>query len=872
MGRRGTAQPPSLDFAPVRMDDVELGAPLPALPPGKSRDGVPFAGSLCLVRLHGRPLGLVEVPLTDEGLPAAALAAEAGEALGTKVADHLRADGLPLSAVSAEGIAAPQPLPCVIARERLLEDAPFLSVVICTRNRPDSVRDTLRSILACRYPGNRWETIVVDNAAEADPSIAAAAGEAGGEIPIAVVHEPVPGLSNARNCGLRNASGEIVVFADDDVEVDADWLAVLAAPFREDERVGATSGMTLPGSLESPVERWTEGFGGRARPLAVRRFDLSAPPPDNPLFPFTVGELGAGRNMAFRRELLERIGGFDPALGPGTIAHDGDDIEALLRVLLAGRAIVHDPAAIVWHKHPDDYRELEDRVWGYGIGLTACLTKAVLEHPSLLFDLSRKLPRGLAFALSPKSKKNVGRQRDFPRSLVRRELLGMAYGPIAYLRSRRQARSLSLASIARRRSDPSNGTLKVLFVTDEYRPVIGGAARSVEQLARGLADGGHVVTVATTWQPDTLSFEERDRVRVHRVRDLTSRTPWISDDPHRHHAPPFPDPEAIFRLRRLISDFDPDIVHAYGWLTNSAVAALRSSEVPLLISAHDYGNICSVFTLVRKGREPCTGPIPGKCLECARFSYGLAKGSVAVASVFGSWSFLRQRVDALHGVSSSVTEMVAEKLRIPDVATAVIPNMLDEEIGEPADEKILAQLPKKPFILFVGHLRPYKGIDVLLRAYSSLESPPPLVLVGTKGPDTPASFPAGVTVLTFVPHPTVMAMWERALFAVSPSIAPETGPIVAQEAMSRGRAVIGTRAAGYLDLIDDGETGLLVPPGDSMDLAAAMTRLIEDDALRERLGRSAKERSRRFAATEVVPRFEDLYKETITRVAKEMAR
>jgi len=421
------------------MDDVEISAPIDGLPGGESRDGIVFAASLCIVRLHGRPLGLIEVPLSAEGISAVALANAVAAGLSEEVSAHLREDGLPPAQVSVAGIPSPAVPACVATRDSLLGRAPALSVVICTRNRPDSVRETLTSILACRYPSDRCKVIVVDNAAEADPSIASAAADAAAEVPVTVVHEPEPGLSNARNRGLREAEGEIVVFADDDVAVDRDWLARLAAPF-EEERVGATSGMTLPGSLETPVQRWTEGFGGRDRPLAVRRFDLAEPPPDNPLFPFTVGEFGAGRNMAFRSELLERLGGFDPALGPGTIAHDGDDIEALLRVLLAGYAIVHDPAAIVWHAHPDDYSELEDRVWGYGIGLTACLTKAILDRPTLLLDLTRKLPRGVAFALSPRSEKNSGRHADFPRPLARKELAGLAYGPIAYLRSRRHSR------------------------------------------------------------------------------------------------------------------------------------------------------------------------------------------------------------------------------------------------------------------------------------------------------------------------------------------------------------------------------------------------------------------------------------------------
>jgi glycosyltransferase involved in cell wall biosynthesis len=265
---------------------------------------------------------------------------------------------------------------------------------------------------------------------------------------VRVAKEPEPGLSHARNRGLAVAEGEIVVFGDDDVLVDRNWLAILTSAFEAGDRVGASSGLTLPDVLETPTQRWVEGFGGRTRSFETSVFDLSDPPPNRPLFPFTIGDFGAGRNMAFRRDLLTELGGFDPALGPGTLAHDGDDVEALLRVLLAGHQIVHDPTAIVWHAHPREYAELEDRVWGYGIGLTACLTKAVIDHPRLLGDLLRKLPHGVAFALSSGSEKNAGRQSDFPRRLVRRELRGMAYGPIAYARSRIHQRRRNRARAA----------------------------------------------------------------------------------------------------------------------------------------------------------------------------------------------------------------------------------------------------------------------------------------------------------------------------------------------------------------------------------------------------------------------------------------
>jgi glycosyltransferase involved in cell wall biosynthesis/GT2 family glycosyltransferase len=870
--RTARAEPPSPGFAPTRMVEVELSRPLPLLHAQPGELGIPYRSASCLVRLHGRPLGLLEIELPSGGLTPEALAARIEGDLGEEVARHLIDDGLVPRELTAFGLQDPDRPPCTAGLAGLLSRAPIVSVLICTRNHPESVRDTVSSVLRSHYPADRFELIVVDNASAGESPVDLAEDELVGKAPVRVVQEPEPGLANARNKGLREASGEIVVFADDDVEVDRYWLATLVGAFGRGEWVGAVSGMTLPGALETPVQRWVEGFGGRVRGFGRRVYDIDNPPPDQPLFPFTLGDLGAGRNMAFRRELLMRLGGFDPALGPpGELVVDASDIDALLRVLLSGLEVVHDPAAIVRHAHPREYPELERRVWGYGAGLTACLTKALLRHPRLLGQLLRKLPRGLAFALSSKSDKNAGRQRDFPASLVRLELRGMAHGPIAYARSsvrrrrrRRHRRQPAAAPTALAEVAAMPSSLRVLAVTDEYRPVIGGAARNIELLARQVSRLGHTVEVATAWQPGAPAVEEDGGIRVHRIRDLTSRIPWLSSDPHRHHAPPFPDPEAVWRLRRLIKDFEPDLVHAYGWLAHSAAAALLGKKIPLLVSAHDYGNFCAQFTLVRDG-ERCSGPAPAKCLSCAASSYGPAKGSVAVASVYAARPLLRRKISAVHSVSQFVGSAFDRALRIPGVTPTTIPNFHQDEAAEEVDLVTLASLPAEPFILFVGHLRGYKGLDVLLAAYEKLEDPPPLVLVGTKGADTPQSFPPGVSVHTYVPHATVMAMWRRALFGVSPSIAPEAFPTVVHEAMSKGRAMIGTRPGGYEEMIEDGETGLLVPPGDSAALAAAMRRLIDDEALRERIGRRALEQARRFKPEAVMPRVERLYYDTVAR-------
>jgi len=407
--------------------------------------------------------------------------------------------------------------------------------------------------------------------------------------------------------------------------------------------------------------------------------------------------------------------------------------------------------------------------------------------------------------------------------------------------------------------------LRILMVSDEWRPYIGGAGLCMELFADELARRGHSVAVATAWHAEAPAFEQSGDVAIHRIRDLPSRARWISENPTRHTPPPFPDPEAIWRLRRLIREFEPDLIPSYGWLTHSAAVALLGKDIPMIVWGHEYGNVCGMRTMYRLEREVCSGPAPRKCLSCSVAGRGVAKGSVAAGSVFAARPLLRRKTSALHGVSRYVATVLERDLAVPGAPSVVIPNFHVDEPGAVADEAILDQLPRERYILFVGALRRVKGIDELLEAYSRLDDPPPLVMVGIRTPDTPDEFPAGVTVLNDVPHPTVMAMWERALFGVFPSKWPEPLATVVHEAMSRERPAIGTTPGGHEDMIDDGESGFVVPAGDSQALRRAMATLLDDDELRRRMGAAALERAKRFTRDEVMPELERFYRDVAGR-------
>jgi len=180
-------------------------------------------------------------------------------------------------------------------------------------------------------------------------------------------------------------------------------------------------------------------------------------------------------------------------------------------------------------------------------------------------------------------------------------------------------------------------------------------------------------------------------------------------------------------------------------------------------------------------------------------------------------------------------------------------------------------LPEAGFLLFVGELSSRKGVPALLSAYESLgPHRPSLLLVGRRTPDTPAQLPAGAEVRLDWPHEHVLAAFRHCRIAVLPSVVPDACPTTVLEAMAAGRPVITTSIGGITDLIVDGESGLLVPPGNDLELAAAIRRVLADGGLRAQLGAGALEKVHAFTASAVAERLEAVYTRVAPRRAEAM--
>jgi len=426
------------ELAPMRILEVELGQPLSAISALDEKTGQLYQRAICLARLHTQPLGVVEFRLDEQGVSASMCARHIWHHLSAEITEHLRQDSWPLvTELDEAGLPSSTPPRCLEERERFLAQAPFVSVIVSTRDRLEGIQACLRSLLALHYP--HYEVIIVDNA----PSTSATADfiqQTYGDLPqVRYMREDRPGLSWARNCGIRAAEGEILAFTDDDVVVDPYWLLELVRGFRVTDDVACVTGLILPLELETPAQFWFEEYAGGSWSdmWFIRRiFDKAK----RHVHLFRTGEHGGGANMAFTAAYLRSSGGFDPALGAGRKA-GGEDIAAIFQAIMRGYKLVQEPKSLVYHQHRRDYAALRKQIYHYGTGYTAYLIKSILDNPQLLVDLITKLPFDFFFILNRRSSEKCKKSIYYPKELNWLELKGRLYGPFAYIQSRWEARN-----------------------------------------------------------------------------------------------------------------------------------------------------------------------------------------------------------------------------------------------------------------------------------------------------------------------------------------------------------------------------------------------------------------------------------------------
>jgi glycosyltransferase involved in cell wall biosynthesis len=426
-----TVLEPVTAVLPAVVLDLELAEPLPAVA-ARTTDGRRVEQAWVLVRLFTEPLGTVLIDVPEEGLAPAGLAAAVEAELGTVLRRRLGGP-VPLDGID------PVTEPAFLARRRaVLATAPHITVVVCTRERPGALARCLDSLLAQQYPGFR--ILVVDNA----PSTSATAEvvhSAAGRGPVEYLLEPTAGLSFARNAAIAAAPGQILAWIDDDEVADPHWLAEVARALHEHPEADVISGVIVPAELATRAQLWFEQFGGHSKGRGFRPavFSPATAHLQSPLYP--LPPFGTGANMTFRPGVLERIGGFDTALGAGTPAMGSEDTLAFTQVLLAGGTIVYQPTAVTHHYHRRDLEGLRKQMVGYGTGLIAAYTSLLVARPGVLWGLLKLVPAALHELTGRNTARTAAIRDDFPRDLLAANRRGMLAGPRAYFKGRRAARA-----------------------------------------------------------------------------------------------------------------------------------------------------------------------------------------------------------------------------------------------------------------------------------------------------------------------------------------------------------------------------------------------------------------------------------------------
>jgi GT2 family glycosyltransferase/peptidoglycan/xylan/chitin deacetylase (PgdA/CDA1 family) len=434
------------DAAPVRpiwSGELELSSPAIETKLPLTRSGVAFDEARLLIRVLGEPLGFVRTPLSSDKLNLQQALDAMDADLGELVEHRLAVNGLPTFAelIAGRQGGATRPAAWIADSDRAL-----VTVIVCTHNRAQSLVRCLQSLQRLRY--RNLELLIIDNAPADDSTMELVCEIAREDARVRYVREDRPGLSAARNRGLREARGELIAYTDDDVRVDPLWVDGVVRGFRRRADIGCVTGLVASASLERPAEQYFDARVGWSSSCEQRLFDASARPDDSRLHPFAAGAFGTGANVAFRREAIEAIGGFDESLGAGSPTCGGEDLDAFVRLLRSGRALSYEPAALVWHDHRVDQADLQRQMYCYGKGLSAYLCKFLFARSSGREVTGRLLAGALhAGRMTQRSQAAANRSGVAP-GLLGAEMRGWLAGPWAYFRARSQQHRAHVRAVA----------------------------------------------------------------------------------------------------------------------------------------------------------------------------------------------------------------------------------------------------------------------------------------------------------------------------------------------------------------------------------------------------------------------------------------
>ena len=362
--------------------------------------------------------------------------------------------------------------------------------------------------------------------------------------------------------------------------------------------------------------------------------------------------------------------------------------------------------------------------------------------------------------------------------------------------------------------------LHITQVVHDFHPVVGGIETYAYNLAKGLVDAGHHVKIYTTRLPNTPTYENLDGIHVHRFRAI---------------ARPFNYP-LLPGLMRALSREDSDIFHGHinSPMTVDITATVsRLTHTPLVITYHADALISDIA-----GKTPFFRTwLDDMYRRARRRVANIAKQLIVTSPMYRNSSlFLQDYLNKTTVIPATIT-----------------PYFLKHQKNSTQAKEGFGFNPNNSLLLFVGRLVPYKGLELLLRAFHQIHqhnSTVHLAIVGS-GPlesklkkiSTQTGLSTAVHFLGVLPRRRLRDAYSACDIFVLPSRSrSEAFGIVQLEAMAQEKPVVATSVGGVPYVVQHEKTGLIVPPVDEAALTNALTQLIEDSALRERFGRAGRKR------------------------------
>ena len=753
---------------------------------------------------------------------------------------------------------------------------PSVSIVICTNNRAGALRNVLRSLEYLDYGSSsdpnhsgRFEVCVVYG--PSDDGTSDVLAQYRGRIKTAP--NPTRNLSVSRNIGIALAAGNVVAFLDDDSIPEPEWLTELMGAY-DDPDVGGAGGFVydhtgmdfqaryVTADRLGQAEHWTQ-------PVTLTSIPFSAK------YPHLLGA-----NSSFRRDALLAIGGFDEEYD-----YFLDETDVCVRLIDAGWVIETVTGACVHHKLlPGSVRIMEQgvrvlRSWrsifknkiyfalchrGNQLSMNEIIDHAQYFIKEQAHHMRVAVGAGL---LEDEDATRFWQEVDEAwteawtrwvagdHKFMRQETIDQWAQPFLPFDSR----------------TPEGGRRTLCYVSQEITPgKMGGIGRYTHELAHSMAAmGHHVHVIAKADDVDYVDFQ--DGVWIH----------WLLNTPADTAAP------AGLQLPPYIWDRAVTVAHAL-----DAINAKR----PITVVCAPIWD-CEGLAALAEGRYPLVTMLQTSMASFLESNPSRAKDKKFVRSI-------------ANPIIAAETHVMLES---PFVITPTLAIQREMEVAYHLtfDPDRLTRIPYcigdwrlLPFaapealplgslrLVFVGRLEERKGIDVLLSAAKHVLARHPHVYLDLVGNDTIPG-PGGRTFRDLFDHDSAAdAIRSRVRFHGSVSdehlrgfyrasdaiVTPsrfESFGLMLVEGMMFSKPVIGCNAGGMVEVVEDGVTGLLAQPGDQASLEACMNRLIEDAALRERMGAAARRRfEQRFHADRVAQQVLAVFLDTAERwqVANELKR